>query len=110
MKGNTVFDTLLGTGISATGIVAGNYVSDNREVGIGATGIVTGNIARGHSQRQGIVAGPGSTVIGNTATDNEMVGIVVDCPSNVTDNTAINNPERNLILGEGCNNTNNVAP
>ena len=39
-----------------------------------------------------------------------MVGIVVDCPSNVTDNTAINNPERNLILGEGCNNTNNVAP
>jgi parallel beta-helix repeat protein len=110
VRGNTASETLVGNGISATGIVAGNYVSGNREIGISATGTVTGNIARGNL-RQGIVAGQGSTVIGNTATDNEMVGIVADCPSNVTDNTAINNPERNLILnGEGCNNTNNVAP
>jgi hypothetical protein len=110
VKGNTVFGTLLGIGISATGIVAGNYVSDNREGGIDAIGTVTGNIASGHSQRQGITVGPGSTVISNTATDNEMVGIFAECPSNVTDNTAINNPRNLILYGEGCNNTNNVAP
>jgi parallel beta-helix repeat protein len=110
VKGNTVSDTLLGNGIGATGIVTGNYVTGNRENGIAATGTVTGNTASGNL-RMGIVVGEGSTVTGNTAMDNEMVGIVANCPSNLTDNTAINNPERNLILnGDGCNNTNNVAP
>jgi hypothetical protein len=38
-------------------------------------------------------------------------GIVVDCPANVIDNTVVNNSARNLVLnGQGCNNTNNVAP
>ena len=60
--------------------------------------------------------GEGSTVIGNTATQNgygseQGVGIFVECPSNVTDNTAVNNVGVNLVLnGTGCNNTNNVAP
>jgi hypothetical protein len=62
----------------------------------------------------GISVGQGSTVIGNTATNNLDLGpgISVDCPSNVTDNTAVNNgPNGNLVLnGNGCNNTNNVAP
>jgi hypothetical protein len=71
--------------------VTGNYVSDSGE---------------------GFGVGQGSTVIGNTASNNLGFGFVVTCPSNVTDNTAVNNNgQRNLVLfGEGCNNTNNVAP
>jgi len=50
-----------------------------------------------------------STVIGNLAIHNE-VGIVVACPSNVTDNTAVNSTIRNFVLvGNGCNNTDNLA-
>jgi nitrous oxidase accessory protein NosD len=97
VKGNTVLGILgvvaSGTGIFATGIVTGNYASGNRVAGI--------------------VVGQGSTVIGNTSTDNldPGIGIFVSCPSNVTDNTAINNFFTNLELsGNGCNNTNNVAP
>jgi hypothetical protein len=58
----------------------------------------------------GMIIGQGSSVIGNTVTNN-LMGIVVSCPSNVTDNTAVNNNANrdNLILqGQGCNNTNNV--
>lgn len=83
----------VGVGISATGIVTGNYVSNSR-------------IAN-------FQIGQGSTVIGNTATRSfdPGFGIEVSCPSNVTDNTAVNNSTANLILnGTGCNNTNNVAP
>ena len=88
-----------GIGISATGIVTGNYAANNRIIGISI--------------------GQGSTVVGNTATQtgagasDGFAGISVDCPSNVTDNTAVNNrvPGGNLVLnGTGCNNTNNVAP
>jgi hypothetical protein len=58
----------------------------------------------------GLDIGQGSTVIGNTSSMN-FAGIRVACPSNVTDNTAVNNPNGNLMLeGNGCNNTNNVAP
>ena len=52
------------TGISATGTLTGNYVTGN------ATGMLIGR---------------GSTVIGNTATDNRLFGFSVTCPSNVTD-------------------------
>ena len=37
-------------------------------------------------------------------------GISVQCPSNVTDNTAVNNGTNLFLQGDGCNNTNNVAP
>ena len=61
-----------------------------------------------------MVIGTGSTVIGNTVTNTQAfnhVGLFVDCPSNVTNNTAVNNNGGNLTLnGNGCNNTNNVAP
>ena len=80
------------TGISATGTLTGNYVTDNAA---------------------GMVIGRGSTVIGNTATDNRQFGFLVTCPSNVTDNTAVNNPDGNLVLETSrgsCNITNNVAP
>jgi len=66
-----------GTGISATGIVAGNYVT-------GYGGI-------------GLEIGLGSTVIGNTAVGAPgNVGIAVSCPCNLTDNTAVNNAQVNL--------------
>jgi hypothetical protein len=103
-------------GIAANGIVKGNTVLDFRGegegTGIDAAGTVTGNyVAR--SQLAGMQIGQGSTVIGNTSMNNDgpLGGIVVSCPSNVTDNTAVNNAGGNLVLnGNGCNNTNNVAP
>ncbi len=72
---------------------------------------VTGNYAFGN-RSTGMVVGQGSTVIGNTVTDTfESTGLFVNCPSNVTNNTAVNNQGENLVLnGNGCNNTNNVAP
>jgi hypothetical protein len=106
-------------GIAAKGIVRGNIVEQfacvlESGIGISATGIVTDNYVN-HNQR-GIGVGEGSTVIGNTVTNNLEGGLLVSCPSNVTNNTAVNNgqislPGGNLSLsGDGCNNTNNVAP
>jgi hypothetical protein len=106
-------------GIAATGIVKGNTVAriggaPGSGVGISATGIVTGNYVL-DSRYMGIGAGQGSTVIGNTASSqsyDSSGGIVVSCPSNVTDNTVtgtyIGAPI--VLIGNGCNNTNNVAP
>ena len=97
-----------GGGIIAVGIVRGNVVR-NAVTGILGGGIVTGNYAAANGV--GFDIDPGSTVIGNLADDNTSVGIRVSCPSNVTDNTAVNNPQGNLVLnGNGCSNTNNVAP
>jgi len=107
-------------GIVATGIVKGNTVVGvfggiATGTGIFATGIVTGNYVIGSRLAQYDI-GEGSTVIGNTAVGKGSpavpdVGISVSCPSNVTDNTAVNNGRGNLVLtGNGCNNTNNVAP
>ncbi|MBV8507579.1 MAG: hypothetical protein JOZ11_17455 [Alphaproteobacteria bacterium] len=95
VKNNTVLNVFggddIGTAISATGIIAGNYVSGAEVLGIGT--------------------GQGSTVIGNTAMGVfKGPGISVDCPSNVTDNTAVNNHTNLVLNGNGCNNTNNVAP
>jgi len=110
----------LGFGISATGIVKGNTVvgcSSHEGFGISATGIVTGNTVSGSGTFAGMAIGQGSTVIGNASTNNGVggegagFGIAVDCPSNVTDNTAVNNFGANLVLnGDGCTNTDNVAP
>jgi hypothetical protein len=71
-------------------------------------GIVKGNIVVGVGS--GIEVGQGSTVIGNTALNNSGVGIAVVCPANVTNNTATGNSVNIQLSGEGCNNTNNVAP
>ena len=104
-------------GIVATGIVRGNTVSiasaPSGSVGIEATGIVSGNYAF-NNRTTGISVGQGSTVIGNTVTGTFPgggFGLVVACPSNVTNNTTVNNSGPNLVLnGNGCNDTNNVAP
>lgn len=106
-------------GIAAKGVVKGNIVDGFGCVlesgnGIVATGIVTGNYVAGN--QRGIFIGEGSTVIGNTVTNNPHGGIIVSCPSNVTNNTAVNNgrlglPGGNIVFGgEGCTDTNNVAP
>ena len=105
-------------GIGAVGIVKGNTVFDfsgvpGQGTGISASGVVTGNYV--FSNGTGMSISVGSTVIGNTSVNNlsGFGGIVVNCPSNVTDNTAVNNVNlgSNLVLqGEGCTNTNNVAP
>jgi hypothetical protein len=87
VKGNTVIALL--TGMTATGVITGNYVFDNATVGI--------------------AVGEGSTVIGNTSNQNTVAGFTVSCPSNLTDNTAVNNG-RNLALGDGCHNEDNLAP
>jgi hypothetical protein len=100
-----------GTGIFARGIVKGNIAKgfSGLGTGIGATGTVTGNYASGVVV--GITVGQGSTVIGNTATDNADFGLLVTCPSNLTDNTAVNNRNINLSLeGEGCHSEDNLAP
>ena len=103
------------TGIIASGIVRSNAVFGPLTTfpiatGISATGTLTGNYVTGNAQ--GMLIGRGSTVIGNTATDNRQFGFLVTCPSNVTDNTSTGStPGLNLVLGgDGCNNTNNVAP
>jgi hypothetical protein len=102
----------------ASGIVKGNTVLDiagfpGQGVGIGATGIVTGNYVTA-SRVAEYEVGQGSTVIDNTAVGVPPaigIGFLVSCPSNVTNNTAVNNGRGNLVLlGEGCNNANNVAP
>ena len=108
---------LLGaTGIIASGIVRSNAVFGPLTTipvatGISATGTLTGNYVTGNAT--GMLIGRGSTVIGNTATDNRLFGFFVTCPSNVTDNTAVDNPDGNLVLETShgsCNITNNVAP
>jgi hypothetical protein len=104
------------TGIIASGIVRSNAVFGPLTMfpvatGISATGTLTGNYVTGNAT--GMLIGRGSTVIGNTATDNRLFGFFVSCPSNVTDNTALNNPDGNLVLETArgsCNTTNNVAP
>jgi hypothetical protein len=104
-----------GGGIIANGIVRGNTVLFSGlgfsplRVGILATGTITGNHASG-TPGTAIQAGQGSTVIGNTAPGPGAVGISVDCPSNVTDNTAVGSSTNLVLNGQGCNNTNNVAP
>jgi hypothetical protein len=95
------------TGITASGIVKGNTVS-GYATGISATGTMTGNYAV--NNHTGIKIGQGSTVIGNTATNNTAFGIVADCPSNLTDNTAVNNGTNLVLNGDGCHNEDNVAP
>jgi hypothetical protein len=104
------------TGISATGIVRGNTVVgifgfSGHGTGIFATGIITGNYVT-RSRVGNLEIDQGSTVIGNTVTDTfPGIGLSVACPSNVTDNTVVGNGMANLVLGgNGCNNTNNVAP
>jgi len=104
-----------GSAIIANGIVRGNTVLGSGvghsvlRVGISATGTITGNYATSNPGTA-IQAGRGSTVIGNTAPGPGAVGISVDCPSNVTDNTAVGSSTNLMLNGQGCTNTNNVAP
>jgi hypothetical protein len=81
---------------------------------IEVVGTVIGNTALNNRGTGFIVSpgpeGVGSTLIGNTAANNGGRGFFVNCPSNLTDNTAVNNGQNLVLNGEGCNNTNNLAP
>jgi hypothetical protein len=119
VRDNTVIGSSIQTPLSSFGINASGIVTDNYVTGFGrAAGIVADGTIRGNTvtlNTEGIHAGVGSTLIGNTAMNNSGfigIGISVDCPSNLTDNTAVNNrPGPNLVLnGEGCHNEDNVAP
>ena len=100
------------SGIIARGIVKGNTVGasvgNTCGTGISATGTVTGNYVV--NSFIGIKIGQGSTVIGNTASNNTESGIVADCPSNLTDNTAVNNGTNLVLNGDGCHSEDNLAP
>jgi hypothetical protein len=107
-----------GIGISANGIVKDNQVSvSGRTDGINAAGRVTGNQVSTSSTSTGAamsIFSSGSTVIGN----NVLGVLTVRCPSNVTDNLSVDfSPAAGTLVGrspilegQGCNNTNNVAP
>ena len=102
-----------GSGIIAQGIVKGNVVS-GMNIGIQA---ITGTIADNYVENfaDGIFAQAGSTLIGNTVINNNpatgyTTGLVVTCPSNVINNTATGSNNNLFMIGDGCNNTNNVAP
>jgi hypothetical protein len=110
VEGVRVSFTGVGIRISS-GIVRGNFVEVllNGEGIVGGTVTVTGNFVTG-SVVTGIFVGPGSSVIDNVSTNNSVIGINVTCPSNVTNNTAVGNGINLELDGNGCNNTNNVAP
>jgi len=101
-------------GIAAVNaIVKGNTVTGFDFFGISASAsVITGNNAsfsNNVSGADGFVSG-GGTVIGNTAMNNGNAGFRVFCPVNLTDNTAVGNHPNLVLNGNGCNNTNNVAP
>jgi len=101
------------SGIIAQGIVKGNVVS-GMSIGIQSiTGTITDNYIENFTD--GILAQAGSTLIGNTVINNipatgYTTGLVVTCPSNVINNTATGSTNNLFMIGDGCNNTNNVAP
>jgi hypothetical protein len=111
VEGLRVFG-IAGNGIVAfRAIVKGNTVSGST-TGIQATGTITGNYVEDSSQT-GLLVPDSSTLIGNTVAEigtTGSVGIAVSCPSNVTDNTATGSALNLALGGDGCNNTNNVAP
>jgi hypothetical protein len=115
VKGNTATDFRF-TAIEATGTVTGNYVSNSATVNgfsaiaVGPGSTVTGNNVSGLDGATAIEVATGSTVIGNTATGGSADGIVVACPSNVIDNTSTGHSHNLVLNGNGCNNSNNVAP
>jgi hypothetical protein len=103
-------DVNAGIGIRADGIVRNNQVfGGGRAGGINASGRVTGNYASSVNGTTMSVLSADSTVIGNTVFGGAQ-GLVVTCPSNVTDNTSTGSPQNLVLSGQGCNNTNNVAP
>jgi hypothetical protein len=112
VKGNTATGFRF-TSIDATGTVTGNYVSNYDEIGIevGPGSTVIDNNVSGNGFI-GFQVAAGSTVIGNTATSvgTGGFGILVTCPSNVIDNTSTGHSPNLILNGEGCNNSNNVAP
>jgi hypothetical protein len=84
-------------------------VANDTGIFVEEAGVITGNQAAGN--KIGIdVKGTGSTLIGNITDGNSEIGLRVGCASNLTQNTAVGNGTNLVLNGNGCNNTNNVAP
>ena len=102
VKNNVASANLL-TGIAANGVVIGNDADLNGSDGIQVTGSAHDNNAT-YNGSVGISAHAGSTLVGNTATNNG-IGIEVFCPANLSNNIAIENSNTNLVLlGPSCTN------
>jgi hypothetical protein len=92
-------------GIHATGIVKGNDVEGwNGSCGISARGLVTGNYLGANIQGGICISDGGSAVIGNTVVS-PKIAVRVVCPSLVTENAILG---QIITSGEGCNITNNA--
>jgi parallel beta-helix repeat protein len=95
--------------IGESSLVAGNVVSEKAfglDVFDGST--VTGNTVS-ENTKWGLFTGRHSTVSNNTASTNVFEGLGVGCPSNIVANTAVGNGT-NLLSGPGCNDVDNLAP
>ena len=93
-----------------TSTVTGNIAHSNQIQGIyaGSGSIVTGNIAFGNIQNGGIYTGQGCTVTGNTAISNPY-GIVAGPQSTVSGNSVYNNQKTGLYCNGSCTITGNTA-
>ena len=112
-EGSIVEGVQAGGGIIANGIVRNNTVfgdGTDADIGISATGVITGNYVSSIRNGDGIVAGAGSTVLGNTSINNTGAGISASCPANLIGNTAVGNGQNLVLNGKGCINKDNVAP
>ena len=100
------------------GTIIDNQASDNGVQGIYSlfASTISGNLvlSNGASYPQdgiGIRAGRGSTVSGNTVSENKGTGIWGECPVNMSGNTATQSSSTNLVAyGAGCLLVNNLAP
>lgn len=117
VAGNNATQNNNGIVVGNASTVTGNTASSNFVNGIfvGNGSTVTRNTATGNGggfmPGTGIAVGSGSTVSGNTASSNSGNGVRVTCPSNVIGNATVNNTDTNLLLlDEGCNSVNNLAP
>jgi hypothetical protein len=101
-------------GISASGILSGNFADGNQILGIEVSGysVVNGNTSRNNAGR-GFVIEAESTVTGNVAVLNGGRGFEITCRSLVMNNTAQDNFENLTEFGSGpfrdCINIDNVT-
>jgi hypothetical protein len=104
-------------GINAAGIIRDNTVTAGgysgastigAGTGISATGVISGNFVAGMTY--GILAAPGSTLVNNASDGNSSIGIRTDCPVNLIGNVAIDNNPDLQTNGTGCLNNNNLTP
>ncbi len=90
--------------------VVRNAIIDNDALAAQANSgsAVSQNSARNNGD--GLRVNSGSTVNGNTVHRNTGFGLQVNCPSNVIGNAAVGNGTNIALLGDGCNEADNLDP